>query len=163
MCGHVLITGLAVPMVMRKGTTSTSIKRLLMRPSARVPRRLFQFPAHFLWAVKLARRTPPGSPSAECAREKRPAMRRDVTAEAERTQHEIKWKDVDRWQFIFLDRGGSFCLRRQQGGKKKQCGLRRYIKRSVLFSPPVRRMDRQKKAGKGLETFHEGKTITFKH
>lgn len=162
MCGHVLITGLVVPMVMRKGTTSTSIKRLLMRPSARVPRRLFQFPAHFLWTVKLARRTPPDSPSTECAREKRPAMRRDVTAEAERTQHEIKWKDVDRWQFIFLDRGGSFCLRRQQGEKKTMRPQEVYKEECIIFLP-VRRMDRQKKAGKGLETFHKGKTITFKH
>lgn len=64
-----------------------------------------------------------------------------------------------------MDRGRKFLFKAPTGEKKKkaQCGLRRYIKRSVLFSPPVRRMDGQKKAGKGLETFHKGKTITFKH
>lgn len=44
-------------------------------------------------------------------------------------------------------------------GKKTMRPQEVYKEECIIF-PPVRRMDRQKKAGKGLETFHKGKTIT---
>lgn len=91
-CG--IIIGLVVPMVISgRGTACAFIKRPAARLSAR-SKLSVPTSCGFLQVVKLAPHSARAPLSAE--RSSNVGVWKDVTAEAERTRHEIKWKGVDR-------------------------------------------------------------------